>query len=56
MGKIVVSDNVSLDGVVQDPAGDEGFEHGGRVGRQSIDVFLADDRFAQVVEQTKGAR
>jgi dihydrofolate reductase len=32
MGKIVVSDNVSLDGVVQDPAGDEGFRVGGWVG------------------------
>jgi dihydrofolate reductase len=32
MGRIVVSDNVSLDGVVQDPAGDEGFERGGWVG------------------------
>jgi dihydrofolate reductase len=32
MGKIVVSDNVSLDGVIQDPAGDEGFTHGGWVG------------------------
>jgi dihydrofolate reductase len=32
MGKIVVSDNVSLDGVVQDPAGDEGFARGGWVG------------------------
>jgi dihydrofolate reductase len=32
MGKIVVSDNVTLDGVVQDPAGDEGFRHGGWVG------------------------
>src|SRR5437870_4289157 len=29
MGKIVVSDNVSLDGVIQDPAGDEGFRLGG---------------------------
>ena len=29
MGKIIVSDNVSLDGVVQDPTGDEGFAHGG---------------------------
>jgi hypothetical protein len=29
MGKIIVSENVSLDGVVQDPLGDEGFEHGG---------------------------
>ena len=33
MGKIVVSDNVSLDGVVQDPAGDEGFRVGGWVGK-----------------------
>ena len=33
MGKIVISENVSLDGVVQDPAGDEGFRRGGWVGR-----------------------
>jgi dihydrofolate reductase len=32
MGQIVISDNVSLDGVIQDPAGDEGFRHGGWVG------------------------
>jgi dihydrofolate reductase len=32
LGKIVVSDNVSLDGVFQDPAGDEGFPRGGWVG------------------------
>jgi hypothetical protein len=32
MGKIVMSDNVSLDGVVQDPAGDDGFRVGGWVG------------------------
>src|SRR5438034_10699152 len=32
MGKIVVSDNVSLDGVIEDPAGDEGFPRGGGVG------------------------
>jgi dihydrofolate reductase len=29
MGKIVVSANVTLDGVVQDPTGEEGFRHGG---------------------------
>jgi dihydrofolate reductase len=29
MGKIVISENVSLDGVVQDPTGDEGFSFGG---------------------------
>jgi dihydrofolate reductase len=33
MGKIVVSENVSLDGVIQDPAGDEGFRVGGWVGQ-----------------------
>ena len=27
-GKIVVSENVTLDGVIQDPAGDEGFRAG----------------------------
>ncbi len=32
MGRIVVSENVSLDGVIEDPAGDEGFERGGWVG------------------------
>ena len=32
MGKIVISDNITLDGVIQDPAGDEGFRHGGWVG------------------------
>ena len=29
MGKVIVSENVSLDGIVQDPVGDEGFRHGG---------------------------
>src|SRR5215813_2736758 len=33
MGKIIISENVTLDGVIQDPAGDEGFRHGGWVGR-----------------------
>src|ERR687893_3333489 len=33
MGKIVISENVSLDGVIQDPAGDEGFTRGGWIGR-----------------------
>jgi dihydrofolate reductase len=32
MGKIIMSENVSLDGVVEDPAGDEGFTRGGWVG------------------------
>lgn len=33
MGKIVISENVTIDGVIQDPAGVEGFRLGGWVGR-----------------------
>src|SRR6186997_1664403 len=33
MGTIIVSENVTLDGVIQDPAGTEGFGRGGWVGR-----------------------
>jgi len=33
VGSIVISENATLDGVIQDPAGDEGFKHGGWVGR-----------------------
>jgi dihydrofolate reductase len=33
MGKIIISENVTLDGVVQDPTGDEGFRVGGWFGQ-----------------------
>lgn len=33
MGKVIISENVTLDGVVEDPTGDEGLRHGGWVGR-----------------------
>jgi len=33
VGTLVVSENVTIDGVVEDPAGAEGFERGGWVGR-----------------------
>jgi dihydrofolate reductase len=33
MGKVVISENVSLDGVIQDPTGDEGFRQGGWFGQ-----------------------
>lgn len=33
MAKIVVSENITVDGVVEDPAGAEGFTRGGWVGR-----------------------
>jgi len=29
VGRIIITENVSLDGVIQDPAGEEGFERGG---------------------------
>ena len=41
MGKIVVSENITLDGVVQDPTGEEGFRHGGW-----FTQFLGEDREA----------
>ena len=44
MGKIVMSENVSLDGVVQDPAGNEGFKLGGWFGRISDRQGLAQGR------------
>jgi dihydrofolate reductase len=47
VGRIVVSENVSLDGVVQDPAGDEGFRVGGWVGmlkdRDEVNKLALDD-------------
>jgi hypothetical protein len=33
VGKIVISENVTLDGVIEDPAGVEGFRRGGWIGR-----------------------
>ena len=29
MARIVISENITLDGVIQDPTGDDGFAHGG---------------------------
>src|ERR671924_2351659 len=47
MGRIVVSEFVSLDGVIEDPAGDEGFRLGGWVGeikgREEADKVKLDE-------------
>ena len=47
MGKIVMSENASLDGVIEDPAGDEGFGRGGWVGllaaREELARFALDE-------------
>ncbi|HEY2304764.1 MAG TPA: dihydrofolate reductase family protein [Streptosporangiaceae bacterium] len=54
MGKIVVSENVTLDGVIQDPAGDEGFRAGGwagliknspQLGKLALDEALGAEAF-----------
>ena len=41
MGKIIVSENVSLDGVVQDPTGEEVFRLGGwfRIGDKDREAW-----------------
>jgi dihydrofolate reductase len=33
MGKLVISENITLDGVIQDPTGEDGFKRGGWFGR-----------------------
>jgi dihydrofolate reductase len=54
MGKIVVSENITLDGVIQDPSGDEGFKHGGWVGkvtdREEAGRVLADETLGAEAE------
>ena len=53
MGKIVITENISLDGVVQDPTGEEGFRHGGwftRVGDKD-----RDERAKVVLDEAMGA-
>ena len=56
MGKIVVSENVTLDGVIQDPAGDEGF----RVDELRLKIFPvalgADERLFGLTSDRKPLR
>jgi hypothetical protein len=52
MGKIVISTNVSLDGVVQDPDGKEGYERGGWFGQSGGQDL---ERWAQI-ETEEAAR
>jgi hypothetical protein len=53
MATIVMSDFVTLDGVIQDPSGDEGFSRGGWVGgikdQPEVGKILLDGR--SVLEQ-----
>jgi dihydrofolate reductase len=54
MGRIVVSENITLDGVIEDPSGDEGFERGGWVGRvtdrKEAGKVLLDETMAAAAE------
>ncbi|WP_458685757.1 dihydrofolate reductase family protein [Nocardia tengchongensis] len=54
MGKIVISANATLDGVVQDPDGQEGFELGGWF-RQSVGGKDLEDWVARETEEVLGA-
>ena len=55
MGKIVISTNVTLDGVVQDPDGQEGFERGGWF-HQSVGGKDLEDWTANETEEALGAQ
>jgi dihydrofolate reductase len=53
MARIIISENVSLDGVVQDPTGEEGFAGGGWFNRLTDDDFAA---WAEVeLDEARGA-
>jgi len=54
MGKIVISTNVTLDGVVQDPDGQEGFERGGWF-HQSVDGRDFEQWVVNETEEALGA-
>jgi dihydrofolate reductase len=53
MGTIIVSQNVTLDGVIQDPAGSEGFKLGGWVGR--IGDHGRDEAAKLLLDEARGA-
>jgi dihydrofolate reductase len=54
MGKIVISSNVTLDGVVQDPDGEQGFERGGWF-HQFVGSRDLEDWVARETEEALGA-
>ena len=54
MGKIIISANATLDGVVQDPDGQEGFERGGWF-HQFVDAKDLEEWVANETEEALGA-
>ena len=51
MGRIVVTEFVSLDGVMEDPGGSEDFEHGG----WTFEISTGDDGMQFKVDETMGS-
>ena len=50
MGTLVISENVTLDGVVEDPTGEEGFKHGGW-----FEQYMGSDRESWAMAETEEA-
>jgi dihydrofolate reductase len=53
MGSIIVSENVTLDGVIEDPSGVEGFKHGGWVGR--VGDWGREESAKRLLDEAQGA-
>ena len=53
MGKIVVTEFVSLDGVMEDPGGAEDFKHGGWTSRSSAATRATSSSSTRRIEQPR---
>jgi dihydrofolate reductase len=56
MGKIVISMSVSLDGVVQDPDGQEGFQRGGWIGQIEGGPAVKGDAAKILLDEARGTQ
>jgi dihydrofolate reductase len=57
MGKIVISTSVTLDGVIQDPDGEEGFPRGGWIGQASeVDAAVKGEAAKILLDEVQGTQ
>jgi dihydrofolate reductase len=56
MGKIVISDNVTLDGVIQDPDGQEGFRRGGWIGQIEGGPAVTGEAAKVLLDEVRGTQ
>jgi dihydrofolate reductase len=57
MGKIVISTSVTLDGVIQDPDGEEGFTRGGWIGQASeVDAAVKGEAAKILLDEVLGTQ